>query len=384
MNDMTVIILIVSIIGVVIISFIGWFIYFLKRNNQSTINIEPIQKDINHSKEILENQVKNLKEQLEVQNTIINTFKENWNVNDRDNNQKITTLITALQGFQGSLNKKEADYKLNAEEIKKQVGAVITDLATLKESSNVLGTINDNIQSLQQVFVNTKKRGNVGEYLLEKILTNMLGNNQKLWEKQYKTADGKIVDAYIKTEETKQGIAVDSKFSTDNYQKYFATEDANIKNTYLKTFRTDIKNRINEVAKYINPKNDISSAVMFVPSEEIFAFIYANYQEEVVDYAFNKRVWITSPTTLAAILFAIDKNMKDIQFNRNIEKIRTNLLKIKTEFDRWIDRWEAVKKGFNTTNTAINNLDKTHNKLANQYNNILLSETITDDAKESE
>lgn len=377
------------IIGVIILSvaivllccFNIWFLYISKRHTQVPMNLELLQKDIISSKDILEQQVKHLKDQLIAQNTIINNFKDNWTGTDREKTEKIAKLITQLENFQSSLHRKEDDYKRNADVIKSQVGDVIKDLATLKTSSNVLGEINDNIKTLQEVFVNTKKRGNVGEYLLEKILTNMLGANQKLWERQYKTNDGKMVDAYIKTEEAKEGIAIDSKFSIDNYQKYFAVEDAKVKNEYLKTFRTDIRKRIDEVAKYISTKNNISSAIMFIPSEEIFAFIYGTFPEEVVEYAFKKRVWITSPTTLAAIIFTVDKNIKDVQFNRNIERIRDHLIKIKVDFDRWIDRWEKVKKGFNITNTAISDLDKTHYKLASRYNNIL---EMPEELKESE
>lgn len=374
-------VIILSVVIIFLCSVSVWLLYGARKNSQAPVNIELLQKDITNSKEILEQQVQQLKEQLAAQNTIINDFRKNWTGTDREKTEKIAILITQLTKFQGSLDKKEDDYKRSADVIKTQVADVIKDLATLKESSNVLGKINDNIQTLQEVFVNTKKRGNVGEYLLEKILTNMLGANQKLWERQYQTNDGKIVDAYIKTDTVREGIAVDSKFSFDNYQKYFASEDSKVKAEYLKAFRTDIRRRIDEVAKYINLKNNISSAIMFIPSEEIFTFIYANFPEEVVEYAFKKRVWITSPTTLAAIIFTVDKNNKEVQINRNIESIRNNLMRIKEEFDRWITRWEKVKKGFETTNTAMSELDKTHNKLAIRYTNIL---EMPEELKESE
>ncbi|MGL5268466.1 MAG: DNA recombination protein RmuC [Spiroplasma sp.] len=381
---------IIILLSLILISFLaiisGWIISNQnKKKQQVSVNIEPLQRDINSSKELLDLQVKNLKEQIEIQRTqlfgIINSFKTTWDSSDRDQRDKVTTLIKQIENFQNSLIKKEDDYKRNASEIKNQVTDVIRDLAKLQESSKDLGKISENVQNLQEIFINTKKRGNVGEYLLEKILTNMLGSNSNLWQRQYKTADNNIVDAYVRTSEEKEGIAIDSKFSFENYKKYLASEDSKIKEAHLKSFRGDIRKRIDEVAKYISIKNKISSAIMFVPSEDIFAFIYGNFSEEIVDYAFKKKVWITSPTTLAAVLFTVEKHMKDSQFNKEVEHIAKKLLLFKTDFERWVVRWELIKKEFNNTNEKIDLLDKTHNKLSAHYNSIL---AMSNEFKESE
>lgn len=365
--------------ALVLIVIVGGSILYreIKRNQKDTnvpLEVQTLQNEISSSKEILKMQVENLGNQL-------NEFKNNWNGSERVKTEKLASLLTNIENFQKSLVATDDDNKRTSDVIRTQVTEVIKDLAKLQESSTVLGKINDNVQSLQEVFINTKKRGNAGEFVLEKILTNMLGSNQKLWERQYKTIDGKIVDAYVKTDVEKEGIAIDSKFSIDNYQKYLGSEDTKIKENYLKDFRNDIRKRIDEVAKYINSKNKISSAVMFIPSEEIFAFIYAQFADDIVEYAFKKRVWITSPTTLSAVLFTVDKNRKDIDFNKNLEKMSKKLLSFKDDFDRWVKRWEDVKKGFKSTNEEINNIDISHKKLAAHYNNIF---EMSEEIKESE
>lgn len=374
--EKVIIILLAVILVVGIITAVLVFYIHNKKIQQPNINVENLQKDIAQSKEILKIQVEALEKQ-------VNEFKTSWSGSDVDKGEKLVKLLTNIDNFQQTLVTKDANDKRTTDVIRTQVSEVIKDLGKLQESSTVLGKINDNVQSLQEVFINTKKRGNAGEFVLEKILTNMLGSNQKLWERQYKTLDGKIVDAYVKTDEDKEGIAIDSKFSIDNYQKYLASEDNKVRENYLKDFRNDIRKRIDEVAKYISAKNKISSAVMFIPSEEIFAFIYAQFSDDIVDYAFKKRVWITSPTTLSAVLFTVEKNRKDIDFNKNLEKMAKKLILFKTDFDRWVERWENVKKGFVTTNKAIETLDKTHEKISGHYNNILeMSEEI--EMKESE
>lgn len=359
----------ISLLIIVILALGANFVLLIiqnKKNQKVTSNP--------NTQDFLKLQVETLKEQL-------NDFKISWNGSDRDKTEKLANLMTNIDNFQKNLDKKEEEYKRNADTIQRQVVDVMKDLAKIQESSTVLSKINDNVQSLQEVFINTKKRGNAGEYILEKILTNMLGSNQKLWERQYQTLDGKIIDAYVKTDAEKEGIAIDSKFSIDNYQKYLISEDNKVKENYLKDFRSNIRKQIDEVAKYINVKNKISSAVMFIPSEEIFAFIYAQFTDDIVEYAFKKRVWITSPTTLAAVLFTVDKNRKDIDFNKNLEKMAKKLLLLKNDFDRWIVRWEKFKADFKTTNKTIEDLNITHNKIAGHYNHIF---EMSEEIKESE
>lgn len=371
------IIIVISLL-IVLIVICGLLFYMQIKKNQKVpavpMEVKSLQDEIFHSKEFLKMQVENLEKQL-------TEFKTNWNNSDGDKTKNLASLMANIDNFQKSLAEKNNENKNTADIIRKQVSDVITELGKLQQSSTVLGKINDNVQSLQEVFINTKKRGNAGEFILEKILTNMLGSNQKLWERQYKTIDGKIIDAYVKTDSKKEGIAIDSKFSIDNYQKYLVSEDIKVKENYLKDFRSNIRKRIDEVAKYINVKNKISSAVMFIPSEEIFAFIYAQFADDIVEYAFKKRVWITSPTTLSAVLFTVDKNRKDIDFKKDLEKNIKRLSLLKEDVDRWIARWEKFKTDFKTTNKTIEDLDKTHNKIAGHYNHIF---EMSEEIKESE
>lgn len=372
---MAIAIVISLLVVILVISSIGGLIIYLQiKKNQKVagapMEVQTLQDEISHLKEILKIQVENLEKQL-------NEFKINWNGADRDKTEKLVSLMSSIDTFQKALVVTDADNKRITDVIRTQVSEVIKDLAKLQESSTVLGKINDNVQSLQEVFINIKKRGNVGEFILEKILTNMLGANQKLWERQYMTIDGKVIDAYVKTDTESEGIAIDSKFSINNYQKYLGSEDNKVKENYLKDFRNDIRKRIDEVAKYINIKIKISSTVMFIPSEEIFAFIYAQFATDIVEYAFKKRVWITSPTTLSVVLFIVDKNRKDIDFNKNLEKMAKKICLFKDDFNRWVDHWEKIKLGFDATNRAIENLDITHGKIIGHYNNIFeMSEEI--------
>jgi len=94
----------------------------------------------------------------------------------------------------------------------------------------------------------------------------------------------------IKTTDDSEDIVIDSKFPLTNYNNYVNAEDKITQDTYKKQFKTDVKNKVDEVTKYINPTNKITNAIMFIPSEEIFAFVYAQFPDEVINYAYKKHV----------------------------------------------------------------------------------------------
>ncbi|WFG96050.1 DNA recombination protein RmuC [Spiroplasma citri] len=368
-----------GIILVILVSFL--IIYLVKTHKKPLVNNDSalLQKDIQASKELLEKQGLGLQNQLSEQKrellTLISEFQTNSVKNDAEFNRNLAILNEGLNNFKNNLSKQDTDLKNNlnhqGEIISKSFTDVLSNLKVLKESTTTLKEVETKVKTLNDIFLNNKKRGNLGEYLLEKVLSDMYGERHQGWERQYKLPTGTVVDALVKTGGAKENIAIDAKFPLSNYNKYLEVSDTTIKNKYLNLFKQDLKDRINEVAKYINLENEISSAIMFVPSEDLFAFIYGQFPDDIITFAFKKRVWVTSPTTLSAILFVLEKHMREVAFNQNIEAIKTNLLKIKGEFERWVERWQEFTKNFVKFNTSIEQLNTTHNKIQIQYQKIL-------------
>ncbi|WP_101519391.1 DNA recombination protein RmuC [Spiroplasma melliferum] len=368
-----------GIILVILVSFL--IIYLVKTHKKPLVNNDSalLQKDIQASKELLEKQGLGLQNQLSEQKrellTLISEFQTNSVKNDTEFNRNLAILNEGLNNFKNNLSKQDTDLKNNlshqGEIISKSFTDVLSNLKVLKESTTTLKEVETKVKTLNDIFLNNKKRGNLGEYLLEKVLSDMYGEGHQGWERQYKLPTGTVVDALVKTGGAKENIAIDAKFPLSNYNKYLEVSDTTIKNKYLNLFKQDLKDRINEVAKYINLENEISSAIMFVPSEDLFAFIYGQFPDDIITFAFKKRVWVTSPTTLSAILFVLEKHMREVAFNQNIEAIKTNLLKIKGEFERWVERWQEFTKNFVKFNTSIEQLNTTHNKIQIQYQKIL-------------
>lgn len=270
-----------GIILVILVSFL--IIYLVKTHKKPLVNNDSalLQKDIQASKELLEKQGLGLQNQLSEQKrellTLISEFQTNSVKNDAEFNRNLAILNEGLNNFKNNLSKQDTDLKNNlnhqGEIISKSFTDVLSNLKVLKESTTTLKEVETKVKTLNDIFLNNKKRGNLGEYLLEKVLSDMYGERHQGWERQYKLPTGTVVDALVKTGGAKENIAIDAKFPLSNYNKYLEVSDTTIKNKYLNLFKQDLKDRINEVAKYINLENEISSAIMFVPSER-FICIY--------------------------------------------------------------------------------------------------------------
>ena len=125
---------------------------------------------------------------------------------------------------------------------------VTQKLTELDKTNKNVGDIASELKTLQNVLQNPKQRGVIGEFYLEQILKNTLPPGA--FELQYKLAEGMIVDAAIKLDD--KILPVDSKFSLENYNRLIDAREET-REPIEKLFKTDIKNRIDETAKYILP-----------------------------------------------------------------------------------------------------------------------------------
>jgi DNA recombination protein RmuC len=154
------------------------------------------------------------------------------------------------------------------------IGEVTRDLTELKESNKQVLSITDELKLLQNTLQNPKQRGVLGEYFLQSVLENVLPPERFVL--QYKFADGEIVDAIIRLD---RGLVlpVDSKFSLENYNRLLEEKDKSRQGALIKAIKNDLKNRIDETAKYIRPNEDtMDFAFMFIPSEAIYYDLLIN------------------------------------------------------------------------------------------------------------
>jgi DNA recombination protein RmuC len=207
---------------------------------------------------------------------------------------------------------------------------VTKGLTKLDETNRQVVSFADQLQSLQDILKNPKQRGILGEYYLETLLKNVLPPGS--YEMQKAFSDGTIVDAAVFVKD--KIIPIDSKFSLENYNRLIEAKDQSEKERLEKLFVNDLKVRITETSKYIQPKEGtMDFAFMFIPHEAIYYDLLINKiggidgeDENLIQRAASKyKVIIVSPTSFLAYLQTVLQGLKAMQIEETAKDIIKNV-----------------------------------------------------------
>ncbi len=209
-------------------------------------------------------------------------------------------------------------------------------LTRLDETNKQVVSFADQLQSLQDILKNPKQRGIIGEYYLETLLKNVLPPGS--FEMQYQLGESEggkdlIVDAVVFVKD--KIIPIDSKFSLENYNRVVEERDPAEKKRLETVFVNDLKTRISETSKYIQPnKGTLDFAFMFIPHEAIYYDLLINKigalkddeNENLIQRAASKyHVIIVSPTSFLAYLQTVLQGLKALQIEESAKEIRKNV-----------------------------------------------------------
>ena len=260
--------------------------------------------------------------------------------------------------------------KFHSSESNKIIRDVTERLTRLDETNKQVISFADQLQSLENILKNPKQRGILGEYYLETVLKNVLPPGS--YQMQYPFPDGTIVDAVVFVKD--KIIPIDSKFSLENYNKMVEERDATEKKRLETIFVNDLKNRITETAKYIQPtKGTTDFAFMFIPHEAIYYDLLTNKvgsleenAETLIQRAAGKyKVIITSPTSFLAYLQTVLQGLKALKIEESAKEIIKkveDLGKHLKSYDEYHNKLGnalgTVVNHYNTSNKELKKIDK--------------------------
>lgn len=243
---------------------------------------------------------------------------------------------------------------------------VTQKLTELDKTNRQVGSVAEELKSLQNALQNPKQRGVVGEYYLQSVLENVMPPGG--FQMQYKFADGEIVDSVIFLDKDKI-LPIDSKFSLENYNRLIEESDKKTKEEIVKRFKIDLKNRIDETSKYIRPsENTMDFAFMFIPSESLYYDLLINKvgttatnSRDLIEYAFQeKHVIIVSPTSFMAYLQTVLQGLRSLQIEEQAKDIQKRV----GELGRHISMYDTfMKKLGSSLGTTVNHYNTAHKEL---------------------
>ncbi len=313
----------------------------------------------------------------------------------RDNDKDSLDMMERLSRFEMNINKEinddfqkmndKMDHKLdsmnekvheridqNFEKTNKTFMSVLERLSKIDEAQKKIDSLSTNIVSLESILSDKKTRGIFGEVNLNNILVNVFGDrNDRLYHIQYKLPNDTIADSVIFAPAPLGMIAIDSKFPLENYRLMVDKNASDsVRTIATKQFKLDVKKHIDDIAnKYIINGVTSDQAMMFVPAEAIFAEINA-YHEDIVNYAYKRRVWLVSPTTLISTLTMIMMVVQNIERDKYTSVIHEELNKLGVEFSRFKERFDKLSKSIQTVNKDVESFQITTDKIKKKFDSI--------------
>lgn len=292
---------------------------------------------------------------------LVNSLKQDMHLL---NNTTYDRLVTIENQLHSSLQQTYEKTNRSFNDLLKQM----TKIDVTQES---LKTLAKDINSLQNVLTDKKSRGTWGEIELYTLLSNIYGDNDHQYMKQYRLSNGNIADAVIFASEPLGIICIDSKFPLENFNRMMNDNNSEQERLRAKqALRKDIIKHIDDISsKYIIPQETAEIAFMFVPAEAIFAYIYGKL-DDAIQHAYNSHVFIVSPTTLMAYITAIKAIYIQQERNSKVKLIQLEFVKLSKEFERFAQRYDNINKDFEKTYKDMQDLLITNQKIINRFKQI--------------
>jgi DNA recombination protein RmuC len=239
---------------------------------------------------------------------------------------------------------------------------VMTRLATIDEAQKKIETLTGSVVGLQEILGDKRSRGAFGEVQLEAIVRNALP--ESAFEFQYTLSRGVRADCVLKLPPPTGMLAVDSKFPLENYERMFAEGAERASSA---AFKSDVKKHIDDIAnKYIVAGETGDGAIMFLPAEAVFAEIHARHRD-LVEYALARRVWITSPTTLMAILNTARAVIRDVEMRQQVHVIQDELKKLGADFGRFQSRMDNLARHIEQAKADVDEVHVSSRKISERF-----------------
>ena len=217
-------------------------------------------------------------------------------------------------------------------------------LATIDKAQENITKLSGDVLSLQDILSNKQTRGAFGEIQLHDIVIKALP--QDSFTMQATLSNGRRADCIIHLPNPPGPIAIDSKFPLEAYEAMRrASTEADLAEA-ARQFRTALRKHIRDISeKYIIEGETADGALMFLPSEAVYAEIHANFPD-LVRESFAARVWIVSPTTCMATLNTMRAILKDARMRAQAGSIRRELGLLYQDVDRLGTRVENLDRHF--------------------------------------
>ncbi len=261
---------------------------------------------------------------------------------------QITTqsrLMHVLEARLAEVQKNMAEHLHgSATKTAQSLGELQQRLATIDKAQTNIEKLSGDVLSLQDILSNKQTRGAFGEIQLNDIVVKALPPDAYAF--QATLSNGKRADCLIHLPNPPGPIVIDSKFPLEAYEKLRLAGGGAALQIATRELRGAVRGHIRAIAdKYIIEGETAGGALMFLPSEAVYAELHANFSD-VVREGFDAKVWIVSPTTCMATLNTMRAVLKDARMREQAGAIRKELGWLHKDLERLGERVGSLDRHF--------------------------------------
>lgn len=235
----------------------------------------------------------------------------------------------------------------NTKDQKTALDGLSERLVKIDVAQKNLDKLSTQVVGLQDILANKQARGAFGEVQLQNLVTEVLPAAS--YALQATLSNGRRVDCLLQLPNPPGPIAIDAKFPLESYRALQAAHQANDEAAFKEAqrrFKIDVEKHIKDIEeRYILPGETADAALMFLPSEAVYAELHANFTG-IVEKSYRARVFIVSPTTLWATLNTIRAVLRDVHMKEAASVIQTEVMKMLDDVGRLDERVSKLQRHF--------------------------------------
>lgn len=241
-------------------------------------------------------------------------------------------------------------------------------LALIDRAQKNIETLSGEVSGLQSLLSNKQARGAFGEKQMQDLIENYLPPNSYTF--QATLSNGKRADALIHLPNKQGDVAVDSKFPMEAWRRLSESETDIDTTNANRSFRTDMRVHIKSIAdKYLIHGETYDVAMLFLPSEAVYAELHTNFPD-IVEMGFAQKVMIVSPTTFMATLHTMRAVMKDAAMREQAHIIQKEVGIMADDVRRLSDRALKLQSHFKQVETDLSGIMTSSKKITNRADRI--------------
>jgi DNA recombination protein RmuC len=241
-------------------------------------------------------------------------------------------------------------------------------LAVIDAAQRNITELSSQVVGLQDILANKQARGAFGEIQLQDLVQGVLPPSS--YEFQATLGCGRRVDCLLRLPNPPGSIALDAKFPLESYRALREAKDEAALVQARRDFATAIRTHFRAIAeRYIVAGETAESALMFLPSEAIYAELHANFAN-VVEESFRHRVWIVSPTTLMATLTTVRAVLKDVRMREQADIIQMEVRSLLGDMGRLDERVGKLQRHFDQASDDLRQIRTSADKVTKRAERI--------------